>query len=301
MSDVILYKEDIDRLNSILHALVSETRIFSALLINKDTRLLAHQGALAMFDMSALAALIVGSFASTQAIAGLVGEHEFSTMVHYGKLKNLLISLVDDNTIMATVFDRSIPISSVSASINRHMETLRKALAAIASNMETFFQGPVAMPSLSQDDVDQGFDSFFDQPAVAAIPPQGAPAVPSQSAMAASESPWSPERGTGPRDTQRVIPPPETKHFEYTPIPGPPPATRQFQPGPNRDEPEKGPITNASIAAMKKIPPPGNTEYLHFISINYLKNKAKEGSSFKKQRPEKGILSRIFNRSRSNF
>jgi predicted regulator of Ras-like GTPase activity (Roadblock/LC7/MglB family) len=163
MSDVILYKEDIDRLNSILQALVNETKIISALLINKDTRLLAHQGTLAMFDMSALAALVVGSFASTQAIAGLIGEHEFATMFHTGKSKNLLISLVDDNTILASVFDRAVHVSAVSAGIERHVGLLQEALTAISRNMESLFQGPVAMPSLSQDDVEQGFDSFFDQ------------------------------------------------------------------------------------------------------------------------------------------
>jgi len=73
MSDIILYKEDIDRLNEILQSLVHETRILSAVLVNKDTRLLAHQGSLALFDMSALAALIVGSYASTQGIAGIIG------------------------------------------------------------------------------------------------------------------------------------------------------------------------------------------------------------------------------------
>ena len=287
MSDVILYKEDIDRLNSILQSLVGETRIFSALLINKDTRLLAHQGSLAMFDMSALAALIVGSFASTQAIAGLIGEHEFATMSHTGKTKNLLISLVDDNTIIATVFDKSIHMTAVSASIAKHVGMLQQALDAISRNMETLFQGPLAMPSLSNDDVEQGFNSFFAQPATSATTNLPAPA---QSSVPQAEP------GNRPNENDRTIPaPPKTQHLEYA-------SARQTD-DPMRGtprSPDLGYARQQPTNASRKIPPPSNTEYLYFTSMNYLKNKAKEGAAFQKHKNEKGILSRLFNRSRQD-
>lgn len=286
MSDVILYKEDIDRLNSILQSLVGETKIISALLINKDTRLLASQGTLAMFDMSALAALIVGSFASSQAIAGLIGEREFGTMSHSGKSKNLLISLVDENTILATIFDKSIAFATVSACIEKHVETLKQALATIMRNMETLFQGPVPMPSLSQDDVEKGFDSFFDQP--------GAGAAGASLAAAAEKAPMERKQ----RDTQRVAPrdiprPPETKQFEFE--------RRSAQAAAElimASEPSKTSPRSAAAAAMKRIPPPSNTEYLYFTSMNYLKNKAREGSTFQRHKHEKGIFSKLFSHSK---
>jgi predicted regulator of Ras-like GTPase activity (Roadblock/LC7/MglB family) len=302
MSDVILYKEDIDRLNTILQALVSETKLLSALLINKDTRLLANQGTLAMFDMSALAALIVGSFSSTQAIAGLIGEREFSTMSHCGKSKNLLISTVDDNTIIATVFDKSTTLASVSASIGRHTGMLQQALAAINRNMENLFQGPVAMPSLSQDDVEQGFDSFFDQPSAAQEFADGS-TIPAQAMTSGAEK--TPPEASRPRsrDTQHIIPPPpETKHIEYAPVaerePAALPEDKSGEEVLVGSEPEKNISRNA--AAMKKIPPPSNTEYLYFTSMNYLKNKAKEGASFQKHTHDKSLFSRFFNRAKRN-
>ncbi len=292
MSDVILYKEDIDRLNSILQTLVSETKILSALLINKDTRLLAHQGTLAMFDMSALAALVVGSFASTQAIAGLIGEHEFATMSHCGKSKNLLISLVDDNTIIATIFDKAIPIAAVSSSVERHTGVLQRALEAITRNMENLFQGPVAMPSLSQDDVDQGFNSFFDQPHGAEGFADG------NAAPAASPDKIPAGRKNRARETQQVIPPPpETKQLEHAPV-----QQQTAQPAAPRAGEEElveaGLSRNAMAAAMRKIPPPSNTEYLYFTSMNYLKNKAREGAALQKHKSEQGLFSRFFNRSK---
>jgi|WetSurMetagenome_2_1015567.scaffolds.fasta_scaffold00051_40 predicted regulator of Ras-like GTPase activity (Roadblock/LC7/MglB family) len=294
MSDVILYKEDIDRLNSILQTLVSETKIVSALLINKDTRLLAHQGTLAMFDMSALAALIVGSFASTQAIAGLIGDTEFNVMSHYGKSKNLLISVVDDNTILASIFDKTVSISAVTSGITRHVGFLQEALAAIGRNMESLFQEPMSMPSLSQDDVEQGFDSFFDQP-------KGGRGFAEDQPIAAPVS--APQQNRS-RETGRVTPPaPETKHLELASV-----AKKEATPmAPARPQEETltaayttepGRTRSLPSAAARKIPPPSNTEYLYFTSMNYLKNKAKEKSAFQKLKNDKSILSRFFSRSK---
>jgi len=300
MSDVILYKEDIDRLNGILQNLVHETKILSAILVNKDTRLLASQGTLALFDMSALAALIVGSFASTQAIAGLIGEKEFGMMSHCGKSKNLLITLVDDDTICAAVFDRHVSLSAVSSSVAKHIEELRAALAAIKRNMDTMFAGPVAMPSLSmsQDDVDKGFDSFFDgqsppeQPQVA--PSQEVP-EPVEKRPAAAERQFS--EGRQPPGAQPVPPPPETRRIEYAVA-----SSQEENSGQDTllvSELDKSISSNAGASSPhKNIPPPSNTEYLYFTSMNFLKNKAREGTSHSKNKGDKNILSRLFNRGR---
>jgi predicted regulator of Ras-like GTPase activity (Roadblock/LC7/MglB family) len=134
MGDVILYKEDVDRLNFLLKNLIADAKILSALLITKDTRVLACQGTLASTDTTALAALLVGSFASTQAIAGLIGETEFDTMSHRGKIRNVIISLVDADTILASIFDNSTSTTRIAASMNKHLDVLKKSLKVIGGN-----------------------------------------------------------------------------------------------------------------------------------------------------------------------
>jgi len=275
MNDVILYKEDIDRLNSILQSLVSETKILSAILVNKDTRLLANQGTLALFDMSALAALIVGCFASTQAIAGLIGEKEFSMMSHCGKTKNLLITLVDDDTICATVFDRQISLSAVSSSVARHIEELKAALFAIKQNMATMFAGPMAVPSLgmSDDDVEKGIDSFFN-------------AAPSKQSTNEQPKSLTPENGIAiapPPATQKLVIQKSTDHgFEDEST--------------SSSELEKS-ISNSesTISISGSVPPPSNTDYLYYTAVNFLKNKARQGTTGAKKKNDATLLSRIFN------
>jgi predicted regulator of Ras-like GTPase activity (Roadblock/LC7/MglB family) len=298
MSDVILYKEDIDRLNAILQNLVHETKILSAILVNKDTRLLASQGTLALFDMSALAALIVGSFASTQAIAGLIGEKEFTMMSHCGKSKNLLITLIDDDTICAAVFDRHVSLSAVSSSVAKHIGELRSALLAIKQNMENMFQGPVAMPSLSlsQEDVEKGFDSFFDSPGIREAP--AAPARPNGRQENSAKKPLDIPPAEIRLPVQEVPPPQETRRLEYAVRPSPLEDNDSGE-GLSMSELDKSISSNAGAPSpYKNIPPPSNTEYLYFTSMNFLKNKAKQGTVHNKSKHDKNILSRFFNRGR---
>jgi predicted regulator of Ras-like GTPase activity (Roadblock/LC7/MglB family) len=134
MGDVILYKEDVDRLNFLLKNLVNDSNILSALLITKDTRVLAFQGVLTVADPGALAALLIGSFASTQAIAGLIGETEFDTMSHRGKTRNVMISLIDDDTVLASIFDKNSTFDRIHACVAKYQDKLRKVLRTIGQN-----------------------------------------------------------------------------------------------------------------------------------------------------------------------
>jgi predicted regulator of Ras-like GTPase activity (Roadblock/LC7/MglB family) len=307
MSDVILYKEDIDRLNSVLQAVVSETKVISVLLVNKDTRLLASQGTLAMFDKSALGALIVGSFASTQGIATLIGEKEFSTMSHSGKTRNLLISLVDDNTIIASIFDKSTPIAAVTVSVERHVEELKKVLRDIVHNMDSLFQAPASMPSLSmsQEDVEQGIDSFFDGQASDKLTEEQVPVQPPHPPQYAEAHAGYQEARDIHAMHGEIPPPPDTQMLTDSDMPedvegraGGPVAAAAGQSYRAASELDKSLSRNASPSSQQKgpLPPPSPTEYLYVTSLHYLKNKARQGSGLTKHKHDKNLLSRFFNK-----
>ena len=105
MGDFVLFKEDVERIQKILANLLTESAATYVLLINKDGNLIAHVGFSSTIDATTLAALAAGSFASTRAIAALVGETEFSVMFHQGAKENIHISLVDEDGIMVLIFD----------------------------------------------------------------------------------------------------------------------------------------------------------------------------------------------------
>jgi predicted regulator of Ras-like GTPase activity (Roadblock/LC7/MglB family) len=131
MKDMILFPEDIERLNAVLAPLVAKAKLLLAVCINRDGRVLTHQGSLEQVDIVSLAALVAGNTASTLAIANLVGETEFSTMYHQGKDKNIYIDAIDENTFLSVVFDDQTNIDRVKVFIRQFERQLKEALRSV--------------------------------------------------------------------------------------------------------------------------------------------------------------------------
>jgi predicted regulator of Ras-like GTPase activity (Roadblock/LC7/MglB family) len=136
MKDMILFPEDIERINAVLSQLVTKANLLLAVLINKDGRLLSSQGSLDNIDIVSMAALVAGNSASTLAIANLMGEREFSTMYHQGKDKHIYIAAVDDNTFLALVFDDRTNIDRVKVFARQFDRQLKHTLFQVYNKTE---------------------------------------------------------------------------------------------------------------------------------------------------------------------
>jgi len=168
MKDMILFPEDIDRLNGILLPLTQKANLLLAVLINKDGRLLTNQGQFETVDIVSMAALVAGNSASTLAIAHLVGETEFCTMYHQGKDKHIYIASVDDNTFLALVFDDRTNIDRVKVFARQFDRQLKDALIQVYNKTEDQVDLDMDMNSLL-------FGSNRAQPAPAYAPPPQQP------------------------------------------------------------------------------------------------------------------------------
>lgn len=136
MKDMILFPEDIDRLNLVLSQLVVKADLLLAVLINKDGRLLTSQGGLEQVDIVSMAALVAGNSASTLAIAQLMGEHEFSTMYHQGKDKHIYIATIDENTFLSLVFNDRTNIDRVKVFARQFDRQLKAGLVQVYDKTE---------------------------------------------------------------------------------------------------------------------------------------------------------------------
>ena len=136
MKDMILFPEDIDRLNVILDQLTVKANLLLAVLINKDGRLLTYQGSLENIDTVSMAALVAGNSASTLAIANLMGETEFSAMYHQGKDRHIFIAVVDENTFLCLVFDERTNIDRVKVFARQFDRQIKKALVQVYDKTE---------------------------------------------------------------------------------------------------------------------------------------------------------------------
>lgn len=136
MKDMILFPEDIDRLNVILDQLTAKANLLLSVLINKDGRLLTYQGSLDKIDTVSMAALVAGNSASTLAIANLMGETEFSAMYHQGKDRHIFITVVDESTFLCLVFDERTNIDRVKVFARQFDRQIKKALAQVYDKTE---------------------------------------------------------------------------------------------------------------------------------------------------------------------
>ena len=85
MSPLTLDQPALDQLHSALVNLLRESEAKCAVLVDQDGQCITKKGFTQHLDIDALAALTAGSFASTRAMAKLVGESEFTVLFHQGE------------------------------------------------------------------------------------------------------------------------------------------------------------------------------------------------------------------------
>jgi predicted regulator of Ras-like GTPase activity (Roadblock/LC7/MglB family) len=129
---LVIYEEEIERIEKILNRLIRNSQAKCALLVDKDGHLITRQGFTHSLDTTALAALLAGSFASTKEIARLVGEPEFSVLFHQGKKDHIHICLVGERSILAVIFDDRTTIGLVRLYAKEASEELTTILASAA-------------------------------------------------------------------------------------------------------------------------------------------------------------------------
>ena len=96
MADLVLTKQSLDRIDSILATLLARTGAHTVLLIDKAGQLISFQGSMDQEKVSSLAALTAANYGATTAIARLFGEEEFTLLFHKGKEENIHFSNVGE-------------------------------------------------------------------------------------------------------------------------------------------------------------------------------------------------------------
>lgn len=132
---LILTEKDILEIDLNLVRLIKDSEARCALLVDQDGLMLARKGFTKELDCEKLAVLTAASFASTRAMAKLVGEAEFSVLFHQGEREHIHNTLVDDSTILVVIFDDRTTIGMVRVYAKDGADRIRGILeVARASN-----------------------------------------------------------------------------------------------------------------------------------------------------------------------
>lgn len=113
MSPLVLEQPALDQLHIVLGNLLRDSEAKCAVLVDQDGQCITKKGFTQHIDTTALSALVAGSFASTRAMAKLVGENEFSVLFHQGERDSIHNILVDEDTILSILFDDRTTIGMV--------------------------------------------------------------------------------------------------------------------------------------------------------------------------------------------
>lgn len=130
---LILTKTEITQIHRTLLQMLKQSEAKCGILVDADGKCLAKKGFTQNIDTDALAALIAGSFASTRAMAALVGETDFSVLFHQGEKDHIHNILVDNDTILTVIFDDRTTIGMVRLYSKEATKSIRDTLEAARS------------------------------------------------------------------------------------------------------------------------------------------------------------------------
>ncbi len=136
MADLVLTKQALDRIDSILEGMLERSGAHTVLLIDKAGQIISFQGSMDEEKVSSLAALTAANYGATTAIARLFGEEEFTLLFHKGKKENLHFSNVGEEYLMITVFNNDTHLGLVRLEVRKGLEQME---AMFAENLREWF------------------------------------------------------------------------------------------------------------------------------------------------------------------
>jgi len=162
MTDTVMYEEQLGQINAILARLRADANARATFLIDKNGQQIAATGEdLDQMDATALASLTAGNVASTDAIAKLIGEREFSNLVHEGEKDSLHISLVNERIILVILFDERSSLGLVRLRVRRATSDLVTVFEVVdrrqAEEMTRGGISPSPFAEITDDDIDSLF------------------------------------------------------------------------------------------------------------------------------------------------
>ena len=125
-----LSSEQTQQIEQSLAGYVEEAGLKTVLLVDPDGHLVNQAGAADAIDPVSFGALVSANFASTQQIAGQMGEAEFDAFYIQGKQQDLYLHAVDESAILVSIFPKSTTLGMVKVFAEKTIQTLSETFAA---------------------------------------------------------------------------------------------------------------------------------------------------------------------------
>lgn len=105
LTNFVVTEEGISKIQRLLADLVKDVDADAAMLVEKSGQMIATDGDVQGLDTQAIASLVSGAFASTRAVARLIGESEFTAMFQQGETASIFMYALGTNDILVVIFN----------------------------------------------------------------------------------------------------------------------------------------------------------------------------------------------------
>jgi predicted regulator of Ras-like GTPase activity (Roadblock/LC7/MglB family) len=131
LSSLIVSLEEKGPIDECLRRLVEDTGATHAMLLDKSGQVIATYGQVERQDITALGALLAGTFASSREVARLLRERDFRVLFQQGVRENIFTALVEEQWMLSIVFDKGTHIGLVKVLTKKATEELESILERV--------------------------------------------------------------------------------------------------------------------------------------------------------------------------
>ena len=163
VTDLVIYKEEYERLEEVLRRLRTDSNARAIFLIDKNGQQIAAAGELEHFDTTSLASLTAGNVAATDGLAKLIGEREFSVLFHEGKRDHIHISIVGKRAILLVIFDDRSSLGLVRLRVKRASGDMENIFDRMTSKAAEEVEASPAALSPFSEITDEDIDALFSE------------------------------------------------------------------------------------------------------------------------------------------
>ena len=160
-TDMVVLEQDYTRFSAILHELRAEANARFVFLMDKNGQQIASDGQLEDVDPTALASLTAGNVAATEGLAQLIGENEFSALLHEGKNENLHVSVVSTKVILLVIFNEHSSLGLVRLRVQQFTPKLARIVDEMlnrdADSADPIGAAAAAFSEITDEDIDALF------------------------------------------------------------------------------------------------------------------------------------------------
>jgi len=131
-----IFEEDYWAITNALETLVRSAESKHVLLIDRTGQLIAQSGQEPTFDITSFASHCAADFEANFALAKLIGEEDFSTLVHQGATDSMYLAKIARGVVLAVVFDKSTTLGLVRLRVKKTIEELNDVIEGLYGKLK---------------------------------------------------------------------------------------------------------------------------------------------------------------------